>query len=146
MNPVITPSAQDVATVPTRITGLARTPSGRNGSSTRKSHQEKASVNAIEQSSNTRIVDDTQGMRVPPEVSTNRKATAPAIISVAPTISSRCERPCDGKRFIDVLASHAAHSPSGTLSQNIHDQCHLSAMTPPSTAPTTPAAIQAVPI
>jgi hypothetical protein len=146
MNPVITPSAQAVAVVPSRMTGLASTCSGRNGSGARLSHQANTTVSTIDSAIRPKIVGEIQGTRVPPEVSASKSATAAAIIKLAPMRSSLWARSWRGSRFIELETRSAVMSPSGTLSQKITDQCSRSAMTPPSTGPTTPAAIQAVPI
>ena len=92
------------------------------------------------------MVDDSQGTRVPPEVSAMRNRVAAAIMSAAPTRSSRCGRSWRGSSFIERWVSSAAISPSGTLSQKITDQCQCSATKPPSAGPPTPATIQEVPM
>ena len=92
------------------------------------------------------MVGDSQGTRVPPEVSAIRNKVAAAIIRAAPTMSSWCRRSWRGSSFIEWWVSSAASSPSGTLSQKITDQCRWSAMRPPSAGPPTPATIQDVPI
>ena len=87
--------------MPTRITGLRSTASGRNGSSARRSHHTKASESASESASSATIVGESHGTRVPPEVSASRNTVAPATISTAPMRSSRCGRSWRGSRFIE---------------------------------------------
>ncbi len=132
--------------VPARMIGFRSTTSGRNGSGARLSHQTKARLSASETATSAKIVGDSQGTRVPPEVSAMRIKVAAAIISAAPTISSWCGRSWRGSRFMAWWVSSAANSPNGTLSQKINDQCRYWAMMPPSAGPATPATIQDVPI
>jgi hypothetical protein len=146
MKPVMTPMAKLVAAVPSFITGLASTLSGRNGSGARLSHQPTATVSRIDAPISAKIVGESHGTRVPPVVSARRNSVAAAITSATPRKSSECLRPAAGSRFIDWLSSAAVSRPSGTLSQKISDQCQFCAMMPPSAGPTTPALIQAVPI
>ncbi len=123
MNPVITPSAHEVASVPRRITGLASTTSGRNGSGARRSHQANSKVSTMQAPTRPKMVGDSQGTRVPPEVSAKSSAVAAAVISPAPSMSSLCARSWRGSRFMDVLTNSAASSPNGTFTQKITDQC-----------------------
>src|SRR3979411_2976699 len=91
---------QEVAAVPSRITGLRSTVSGRNGSGACLSHHTKARPNASEIAISTKMVDDIHGTRVPPDVSAMRNRVEAAIISAAPTISSRCGGSWRGQRLL----------------------------------------------
>jgi hydrogenase maturation factor HypE len=82
------PSVQEVAAVPSRITGFRSTVSGRNGSRASLSHHMKAKPSAREAAMRMRMVGDIHGTRAPPDVSAMRNRVAAAIISAAPTMSS----------------------------------------------------------
>ena len=109
--------------MPARITGLASTVSGRNGSGARRSHHTNASSQARASRDQREIVGESQGTRVPPEVSASSNRVAAAIIErgaddVEPVRPVMARQPLHR-----AMREQRRERPSGTLSQKITDQC-----------------------
>ena len=129
--------------MPTRITGLRITLSGRNGSGAWRSHHTKASA---ERERDREQHDDRR--REPRHARAARgerdqehgrgRDHQHGADEVEPVRAVVARQPLH--RAMRPAAPRA--SPSGTLSQKITDQCRCSAMMPPSAGPATPATIQ----
>ena len=89
-----------MAAVPARITGFPSTVSGRKGSEASLSHHTNARLSPSETATSAKIVDDSHGTRVPPDVRAMRNMVAAEVISAAPITSSRWGRSWRGRRFI----------------------------------------------
>ena len=86
--------------MPARMTGLPSTVRGRNGSGASRNHHTNAALRPSDVATSAKIVEESHGTRVPPDVSARSKLVAAAIMSAAPTMSSWCGHAWRGKRFI----------------------------------------------